>query len=107
MPPNDIDPALRACLSTVLDPEVGINIVDLGLVYSAVQTADGIDVDLTLTSRACPMGTIVIEDARDSLAQCFPQVARVNINLVWEPSWAPEFISEHARQLLNYPAKEN
>lgn len=107
MRPNNIDPELRDCLATVLDPEVGINIVDLGLVYSAMHTEDSIDVDLTLTSRACPMGTIVIEDARDSLAQCFPEVTRVNINLVWEPSWSPEFISEHARQLLGYPAKEN
>lgn len=104
---NDIDPDLLACLATVLDPEIGINVVDLGLVYSAVRTPASIDVDMTLTSRACPMGSIVIEDARDCLAQRFPQVGRVNINLVWEPGWVPDFISDNARQLLGYPAKEN
>lgn len=104
---NDIDPELRDCLATVLDPEVGINVVDLGLVYSARQTPDGIDVSMTLTSRACPMGTIVIEDVRDCIAKRFPKVSRVNINLVWEPSWIPDFISDHARQLLGYQAKEN
>jgi metal-sulfur cluster biosynthetic enzyme len=104
---NDIDPELRDCLASVVDPEVGINVVDLGLVYSAMRTPTGIEVDMTLTSRACPMGSIVIEDARDCLAQRFPQVGRVNINLVWDPTWVPDFISDHARQLLGYPAKEN
>jgi metal-sulfur cluster biosynthetic enzyme len=104
---NDIDPELRDCLATVLDPEVGINIVDLGLVYSARQTPDCIDVSMTLTSRACPMGTMVVEDARDCIAQRFPRVRRVNINLVWEPSWVPAFISDRAQQLLGYSAKDN
>jgi metal-sulfur cluster biosynthetic enzyme len=104
---NDIDPEVRECLATVLDPEVGINIVDLGLVYSASKTPDGIDVKMTLTSRACPMGTMVIEDARDSIAQRFPTVRRVNINLVWDPSWGPDFISDRAQQLLGHPAKDN
>ena len=104
---RQIDPELRDCLATVLDPEIGLNIVDLGLVYSAALTPTGIDVDMTLTSRACPMGGMVIEDARDCLARQFPEVGRVNINLVWEPAWNPDFISDRGRQLLGHPAKDN
>lgn len=102
-----IDPELLDCLATVLDPEIGVNIIDLGLVYAAVLTPTGIDVDMTLTSRACPMGGMVIDDARDCLARQFPDVDRVNINLVWEPAWNPDFISDRGRKLLGHPAKDN
>jgi metal-sulfur cluster biosynthetic enzyme len=59
-----LDPDVLDCLLEVMDPEVGLSIVDLGLVYQATRGNDGIAVALTLTTRACPLGEMIVEDAR-------------------------------------------
>lgn len=98
------DDAVMQTLAVVIDPEVGINIVDLGLVYLATRRADRILVDLTLTSRACPLGESVVAEARECLEQAFPE-AVVDINLVWEPPWHPDFITEGGRAELGHSAR--
>ncbi len=85
-------------LRDVVDPELGVNVVDLGLVYGVTVDADKIaTVDMTLTSAACPL-TDVIEDqtqvALDGL------VSDVRINWVWLPPWGPEKITEDGREQL-------
>ena len=99
-----ISPALRACLEQVLDPEVGINIVDLGLGYLARAQGRQVDVEMTLTSRACPMGQLVLQEVRDRIASGFPQAAMVNVKLVWDPVWNPDFINEDGRRALRLNA---
>jgi len=99
-----LDDAVMQTLVAVIDPEVGINIVDLGLVYLATKRADRIHVDLTLTSRACPLGESVVAEARDCLEQAFPE-AVVDISLVWEPPWHPDFITESGRAELDPSAR--
>jgi metal-sulfur cluster biosynthetic enzyme len=94
---DEIDEAMR----DVVDPELGINVVDLGLLYDvAVDTADSgtvITLDMTLTSAACPL-TDVIEDqtrgALDGLVKDF------KINWVWMPPWGPEKITDDGREQL-------
>lgn len=93
--------ALRAALRTVIDPEVGMNIVDLGLVYDLSLLEDTVRVDLTMTSPACPMGELIVDEARAALARVQP-AATIVIHLVWEPPWDPSRISEGARARLGW-----
>lgn len=96
----EIPPELTRSLSRVLDPEVGVNIVDLGLVYAARSDDGRIDVQMTLTSRGCPMGQMVVEDVHDQLVWSFPEAGVVNVELVWEPPWSPDLITKAGRAAL-------
>ncbi|MBB5192759.1 metal-sulfur cluster biosynthetic enzyme [Silvimonas terrae] len=89
--------AVRDALKTVIDPEIGINIVDLGLVYHVDITPDTIKVMMTMTTPACPMGNMLQEDVHDTLGAHFGTTRAVEIELVWEPLWSPERMSESAR----------
>ncbi|RAY13921.1 metal-sulfur cluster biosynthetic enzyme [Actinomadura craniellae] len=91
------DEEIMEALKDVVDPELGINVVDLGLVYG-VDTTDGIaTLDMTLTSAACPL-TDVIEDQAHSALDGL--VKDVKINWVWLPPWGPDKISEEGREQL-------
>ena len=89
-------------LRQVVDPEVGINIVDLGLVYGLQRTVDGVRLDLTLTSPACPMGESIAAEAEFVLQECLPPGSVVEINFVWEPPWSPLRMSDKARSTLGW-----
>jgi metal-sulfur cluster biosynthetic enzyme len=102
MPSRDeIDEAMR----DVVDPELGINVVDLGLVYDArCDATDGgniITLDMTLTSAACPL-TDVIEDQTNAALTGGPTplAAEVKINWVWLPPWGPDKITDEGREQL-------
>ncbi len=89
-------------LQGVIDPEVGINIVDLGLVYAVTADGDRLEVTMSLTTPACPMGSHMVDEAREAVqAQVQPSLD-VAINLVWEPQWHPEMMSDKAKQLLGW-----
>jgi len=94
--------ALRAALSKVADPEIGANIVDLGLVYAIRADAAGVSVDLTMTSPACPMGGLIVDDARAELQRLLPPEVPVEINVVWEPAWSPALMSPECRARLGW-----
>jgi metal-sulfur cluster biosynthetic enzyme len=98
---NSLDQDIAAVLRAIDDPEVGVNIVDLGLVYEAHRDGSGIRVAMTATSRSCPPGEFMIEDARAHLAAAFPVVSAIDIALVWTPAWGPERMSEAARAQLS------
>ncbi len=95
---ND-DEVLQA-LRGVYDPEIGINIVDLGLVYRAEREPDGIAVAISLTTPSCPLGEMLIEEAREALQARFPTVPSICVELVWDPPWSPDRMSEAARRQL-------
>ncbi|WP_336490534.1 metal-sulfur cluster assembly factor [Methylobacterium nigriterrae] len=107
-PDRDDAPALRAevnpevlnCLEDVLDPEVGISVVHLGLVYRAVRTPERIEVDLTLTARTCPLGGLIVEDARTCLTRRFVDCPSLQVRLVWNPIWTPDRITPRGLELL-------
>lgn len=96
-----LDPDILACLLEVMDPEVGLSVVDLGLVYRAVRGDAGIDVALTLTTRACPLGEMIVEDARERLSRHF-QDEKVTVSLVWNPPWNPDRITNRGLELLGH-----
>jgi metal-sulfur cluster biosynthetic enzyme len=89
---------VRTALRSVIDPEVGMNIVDLGLVYGVVITDNQLHVDLTMTTPACPMGEMILDDAQQALETLVPGGVEINLNLVWDPPWSPAMMTEHARQ---------
>ena len=100
-----VDEALvKDQLRTVYDPEIPVNIVDLGLVYrcEAVPLPDGgnrIEVDMTMTAPGCGMGEFLKQDVEEKL-HAVPGVRDVQVNIVWEPLWEREMMSEAARLQL-------
>ncbi len=96
--PEDIE--LIDALKTVIDPELNVNIVDLGLVYDVTQDEPGkVKVTMTLTSPACPAGPQIVQNARDALGRV-PGVAGTEIKLTMSPPWSPERMTDEARDEL-------
>jgi metal-sulfur cluster biosynthetic enzyme len=94
---QDQEDVLEA-LRDVVDPELGINVVDLGLVYGVDIDAERIaTIDMTLTSAACPLTDVIEDQAREALEGL---VADFRINWVWLPPWGPESITEDGREQL-------
>ncbi|MDR1998532.1 MAG: metal-sulfur cluster assembly factor [Frankiaceae bacterium] len=95
---DDIDEAMR----DVVDPELGINVVDLGLVYDVRVGEDGVvTLDMTLTSAACPLTDVIEDQASEALcAGPSPLASGVVINWVWMPPWGPEKITDEGRDQL-------
>jgi metal-sulfur cluster biosynthetic enzyme len=92
---------IRDALRRVKDPELGLGIVDLGLVYEIETNQGDVHVQVTLTSPGCPAGGQIIDDAR-SAVQALEGVRSVDIELVWEPLWTPERIDPKVRALMGY-----
>jgi len=93
---EDLEEAMR----DVVDPELGINVVDLGLVYG-IQAENGVaTIDMTLTSAACPLTDVIEEQARAALTGGAGLVNDIKINWVWMPPWGPDKITEDGREQL-------
>ncbi len=93
--------AVRKALRQVKDPEIGLNIIDLGLVYD-VEVEDGeVHIKMTLTSPGCPVGPQIMGDA-DQAARMLDGVTGVEVELVWEPFWTPEKIDPKVRAFLGH-----
>lgn len=90
--------ALEA-LKDVVDPELMVNIVDLGLIYNVAINDEKIDVEMTLTSPACPVGPELMQQAKTSLEK-LEGIETVNVTLVMTPPWTPERMTEDARDQL-------
>ncbi|MEW4566578.1 iron-sulfur cluster assembly protein [Tautonia sp. JC769] len=86
-------------LKAVKDPEIGVNIVDLGLVYTVASREGEVDVEMTLTSPACPAGPQIIREATEVI-ESLQGVSKANVRLVMNPPWSPDRMSEDARDEL-------
>jgi metal-sulfur cluster biosynthetic enzyme len=93
---------IRNKLRSVVDPEVGVNIVDLGLIYQVNVTERAVKVLLTMTSPACPLSDLVIADAESVLRAAVDDAVQVSIELVWSPPWDPSMMSDKARENLGW-----
>ncbi len=91
--------AVWAALRAIPDPEFGVNIVDLGLIYSVEATPDAIHVVMTLTTETCPSGAWIYEGVKNAVMQ-LPGAKNVQVELVFEPGWTPDMLSAEARQQL-------
>jgi metal-sulfur cluster biosynthetic enzyme len=100
----ELSPEERAleALRGVDDPEVGINVADLGHVYGLEIDADSIGVRLALTSPSCPLGDHIAGEAETALRRVFPDLARIDVAIVHRPPWGPERISENGRRQLGW-----
>jgi len=86
-------------LKEVYDPEIPVNIVDLGLVYD-IEVSDGeVAIEMTLTAQGCGMGPYIAQQAEWRVAE-LPGVEDVEVELVWDPPWSPELITEDGKRLL-------
>ena len=96
------DEVLEA-LAEVIDPEIGMNIVDLGLIYGMhIDNEKGhVHVDLTLTSPGCPLGPEIIRNIKQEL-QGVEDILDVDVDLVWSPLWHPKMMSDFAKDELGY-----
>ncbi len=91
--------AVMKKLGEVKDPEMNISIVDLGLIYGVKIDKGMVVVDMTLTSPACPIGPLIIESVEESIKK-LDGVKGVTVNLVWEPAWSADRMSEAAKMEL-------
>lgn len=87
---------VRRALGSVIDPEVGIDIVSLGLVYAIDATGGAVSVQMTMTTPACPLGEHLVLDAKRCIQE-LPGVQSVEVELVWEPPWEPTRMSPEVR----------
>lgn len=105
-PPTNSAPVteeqVRGVLRRVVDPEVGANIVALGLVYRIDIAGDDLLVEMTMTSPACPVGDMILDDVRSELDRALPESIRFDIRLVWDPPWNPSMMQESTRRRLGW-----
>lgn len=87
-------------LKDVFDPELGVNIVDLGLVYDAlIDEQNNVEVVMTLTSMGCPLGPVIIGDIQRAVG-AIDGAGEVGVRIVWSPPWSPDMMSEDAKDEL-------
>lgn len=92
---------IREMLKEVIDPELGVNIVDLGLVYD-IKNEDGhVYVEMTLTTPGCPLHDTLTHAVKKCLSKD-PSIASVDVNVVWNPPWNPHMMSENAKKQLGF-----
>ena len=92
------DDAVREALRGVDDPEAGMNIVELGLVYAVEVDEHGVRVDITMTTAACPMADMIMEQARAAIEAVVAPGTPIELELVWDPPWTPDKMTGIAKE---------
>lgn len=99
-----VPPTEEACyeaLGKVVDPELGLDVVSLGLVYSVVVEGSSVTVEMTMTSPGCPIADQILFEANNELLKV-SGIENARVNLVWAPPWTPEMMSLEAKMSLGY-----
>jgi len=97
---NNTETEIYNILKTVVDPELDVNIIDLGLIYKIEYTEEkGIEIELTLSTKGCPMGDVIMNNIEASVKEKFPD-KKLNILLVWEPAWSADLVTSEGRIAL-------
>ncbi|USG64596.1 iron-sulfur cluster assembly protein [Brevibacillus ruminantium] len=90
--------AIWTALEEVIDPEIGVNIVDLGLVYEVeVEDQGHAKIDMTLTIPGCPLADDIVKNVKEAVT-AVPGIQEVDVSLVWEPKWSPARMNDRARE---------
>ncbi|MBC7470870.1 MAG: metal-sulfur cluster assembly factor [Ramlibacter sp.] len=104
--PYDGPEALRApmlaALRRVVDPEVAMNVVDVGLIYGAAVRDGILHVDVTMTSAACPVTDLILEEIETELNRDLPPDLKIRVDLVWEPPWTSDRMSASAKRFMGW-----
>ena len=90
----------------VFDPEIGLNVVDMGLIYDVgvedVNDTPQAHITMTLTSPGCPVGPHIIGGIQTHVRDAFPQLGAINVHVVWDPLWSPEMMTQEGKDLLGF-----
>ena len=100
--PEDLREPIVQALRRVVDPEVAMSIVDVGLIYGVTVSAERAHVRITMTSAACPVADVILDDIEAQLDRAVPPDLLIQVELVWEPPWTPERLSASARQFMGW-----
>ncbi|WP_425393907.1 metal-sulfur cluster assembly factor [Caryophanon tenue] len=96
----DMKESMMGALENVIDPELGIDIVNLGLVYDVDLDEAGLaTVTMTLTSMGCPLGPVIVDQVKTALAD-LPEIKDTEVNIVWQPAWSKDNMSRYAKMAL-------
>ncbi len=97
---QDMKDSMFGALENVIDPELGIDIVNLGLVYDVDLDDEGVaTVTMTLTSMGCPLGPVIVDQVNTALGE-LPEVKSTNVNIVWNPPWSKDKMTRYAKMAL-------
>ncbi len=98
--PDELRQPVFDALRRVVDPEMALTIVDVGLIYGVVIDGDKASIRITMTSVACPVIDVIIDEVDLELDRTLPRGMAIEIELVWQPPWTPEMMSERARRFM-------
>jgi len=99
--PGALLDAVHAACASVADPEFGVSVTDLGLIYDVTICDGAVVVAMTLTSAYCPAGDVILDAVRAAVARV-PGVTSGEVRLVWEPGWTPEMVTAAGRRQLGW-----
>ncbi|PZR72928.1 MAG: hydroxylase [Stutzerimonas stutzeri] len=102
-PKPNLDPDVENCLTAVIEPTVGLNVVDLGMIYKATCSGSEIAVALTMTSPASPLREFIVDEVRAKLADRFRDTSSIAVELVWQPPWDADLITDRGCEQLGRP----
>jgi len=100
--PDALQQPVLAALQRVVDPEVALSIVDVGLIYGVTVSDERLHVRLTMTSAACPVANVIVADVERELDAIVPRELAVEVELVWDPPWTPDRMSEGAKRFMGW-----
>jgi metal-sulfur cluster biosynthetic enzyme len=100
--PPELLPVIAGALETVVDPEVALDIVNIGLVYGVHVKNGRVDVNVTMTTAACPVADVIVSDIEDVLDRVLDPDLKIHVELVWEPPWTPDCMSARAKSFMGW-----
>lgn len=100
--PQELSGPVLAALTRVVDPELALSIVDVGLIYGVRVTADVVRVSMTMTSPACPVTDVILSEVEDELDRAIPEAYAIEVQLGWDPPWSAERMSQRARRFMGW-----
>lgn len=100
--PQALRQPILDALQQVVDPEVAMHIVDVGLVYGVTVTDACVQVRMTMTSAACPVVDVIVGDVESELDRVLPATMKIEVELVWEPPWSPDRMSPRAKAFMGW-----
>ena len=100
--PPELLPEIVESLSRVVDPEVALDIVNLGLVYGVTVAEGRMDVNVTMTTAACPVTDMIVSEIENELDAAMPEDMLIHVEVVWDPPWTPDRMSERAKAFMGW-----
>jgi metal-sulfur cluster biosynthetic enzyme len=100
--PELLRDGILSALKQVMDPELALSILSLGLVYGVDVVGSNVQVRMTMTSPACPVRDVIVEDVEDALDNVLPPDYTITVDVGWEPPWEPSRMGARARQLMGW-----